>query len=574
VSFARAALLSLLVILVAASPAGAFAGRNGVLGYEGKASAKHQLVLRNPDGSGTRVLRTRGRPSRPAFSPQGVRVAFASRGQIWVAQANGSALRQVTTAYYAANGDPAWSPAGDALAFTSGPSGGRDILVIGADGNALRRLTANDADETSPAWSSTDAVAFVRHTEAGDGDIWAVAGSGGSARRLTSGPADDRDPSWSPDGRRLAFTRNTPRHRDVYVANRLGHRVRKLRSLPAPASTPVWSPNGRWIAFAMGRNGRRGIYLMRTNGHRLRRVVKASTDARALDWQVRPGDPVLAGAGDIACDPSSPFFNDGFGSSGACHQFATSDELLKMDLSGVLMLGDAQYEDGALAKFRASYDPSWGRLKSLTHPVIGNHEYFEPTASGYWDYFDGVGRTSGRAGPRGLGWYSFDVGAWHVVALNSNCNQVSCAAGGPQERWLRTDLAAHPARCTLALMHHPLVSSGAGDEGSTPAVHDLWQALYDGGADLMLVGHDHAYERFAPLNPARAVDPVRGIREIVVGTGGKNEQIAVVKQPGSEVRSNASFGVIRLTLHASSYDWAFQPDAPGGFSDAGSAACH
>jgi hypothetical protein len=574
VSIARAALLTILVVLVAASPAVAFPGRNGVLGYEGRASAKHQLVLRNADGHGTRVLRTAGRPSRPAFSPQGVRIAFASRGQIWVMQAGGSGLRQVTATYYAANGDPAWSPAGDALAFTSGPAGGRDIEVIGADGNGLRRLTSQPADETSPAWSVRGSIAFVRHTEAGDGDIWAIPSSGGRARRLTSGPADDRDPAWSPDSKRIAFTRNTPRHRDVYVANSLGHRVRKLRSLPAPASTPAWSPNGRWVAFAMGRAGRRGIYLMRSNGHRLRRAVRGSTDARALDWQVRPGDPMLAGAGDIACDLSSPAFNDGFGTTGGCHQQATSDELLKMDLTGVVMLGDAQYEDGTFAKFMASYAPSWGRVKNITYPVVGNHEYADPGAAGYWDYFNGVGRATGRAGTRGQGWYSLDVGAWHVVALNSNCGEVSCAAGGPQEQWLRADLAGHPARCTLALMHHPLVSSGAGDEGSTPAVHDLWQALYDGGADLMLVGHDHAYERFAPLNPARAVDPARGIREIVVGTGGKNEQIAVVKQPGSEVRNNTSFGVIRLTLHASSYDWAFQPDTPGGFTDAGAGACH
>jgi 3',5'-cyclic AMP phosphodiesterase CpdA len=207
--------------------------------------------------------------------------------------------------------------------------------------------------------------------------------------------------------------------------------------------------------------------------------------------------------------------------------------------------------------------------------VIGNHEYFEPTASGYFDYFNGVGRQTGIAGTRGLGWYSLNIGAWHVVALNSNCDFVSCAAGGPQERWLRADLAAHPARCTLAVMHHPLVSSGESDEGegTTPAVAPLWQALYDAGADLVYSGHDHAYERFAPLNPQAQVDP-RGMRMLLTGTGGKNLQQPVTIRPGSEVRQGTSFGVTKVTLHPAGYDWEFVPDTAGGFTDAGSGTCH
>jgi hypothetical protein len=339
----------------------------------------------------------------------------------------------------------------------------------------------------------------------------------------------------------------------------------------------VFSPDGRWIAFAMGRRAtRRGIWVMRTNGKRLRQIASNSTGARAIDWQPKPGDPVIAGAGDIACDPSSAFYNDGYGSSGACHQRYTADEMLKMDLAAVFMLGDAQYEDGTPDKFSQSFGPTWGRLKPIMHPVIGNHEYFDPAATGYWDFFNGVGRPTGPAGTRGEGWYSLDIGAWHVVALNSNCDQVSCAAGGPQEQWLRADLAAHPAACTIAVMHHPLVSSGESDEGegSTPAVQPLWQALYDNNADLVYSGHDHAYERFAPLNPQAQVDPVRGIRMLLTGTGGKNLQAPISIRPGSEVRQGTSFGVTTVTLHPTGYDWRFVPDTAGGFTDAGTGACH
>jgi 3',5'-cyclic AMP phosphodiesterase CpdA len=162
------------------------------------------------------------------------------------------------------------------------------------------------------------------------------------------------------------------------------------------------------------------------------------------------------------------------------------------------------------------------------------------------------------------------------VALNSNCDRVSCAAGGPQEQWLRADLAAHPTACTLAVMHHPLISSGESDEGegTTPAVAPLWQALYDANADLVYSGHDHAYERFAPLNPQAQVDPARGLRMLMTGTGGKNLQTPVAIRPGSEARQGQSFGVTQVVLHATSYDWRFVPDTPGGFTDAGTGACH
>jgi hypothetical protein len=563
---------ALLGLLLLATPAQAFPGRNGQLTYEGKTGKG--LYVRNANGTGTRLLPTPGRATRPAFSPAGRRIAFASRGQIWVVQADGTAPRRVTDTYFPGNIDPAWSPDGQQLLYAGGPAGARDVFAVSADGDTTRRVTSNIADDGMPAWSSRNRIAFVRRSRAGDGDIWSVSGRGGAPRSVTRGSADDRDPAWSPDGRRLAFTRAGRGGRDVYVADENGRRLRRLRALPADAAGPAWSPNGRWIAFVMGRKGRRGVYLMRSSGRGLRRFAAPVADARSVDWQARPGDPVIAGAGDVACDPSSPSYGDGYGTTTGCRQRATANQLLRMDLAGVLMLGDSQYEDSTMDKFMASYDPSWGRLKGLTHPVIGNHEYWEPTATAYWDYFNGAGQATGPAGVRGEGWYSFDVGAWHVVVLNSNCSLVGCDPGSPQEQWLRADLAAHPTACTLALMHHPLHSSGSGDEGATPAVRPLWQALYDNNAELILAGHDHAYERFAPLDPLGVVDPVRGIRSLVVGTGGKSLQPVVSPRPGSELRNGTAFGVVALTLHAASYDWRFDPERTGAFTDAGSGACH
>ena len=573
----RLAAVLLLAALILPASAGAFAGRNGTLVYQGRANAQHQLVLRNAGSTpDLHTIRTVGHPSRPAVSAAGMRIAYAARGEIWVMQQDGLMQRQLTSGPF--DGDPAWSPLGDSMVFTSGPAGGRDLYTIGLDGNGLRRLTAKDADEVEPTWSARNEIAFVRVTGGGDGDLWRVTPTG-AARRLTSGPADDRSPAWSPDGRRLAFIRAAKGARELYLADRNGHHLRRVRKLPRPARSPVFSPDGKWIAFAMPkgkRSKKNGIWKLRTNGSKLRQIASASTNAKAIDWQVRPGDPVIAGAGDIACDPSYPFFNDGFGTSFACHELSTSNQMLRMDLSAVFMLGDAQYEDGTLAKLMESFDPSWGRLKPIMHPAIGNHEYGDPGAAGYWDYFNGAGQPNGPAGRRGEGWYSLDLGTWHVVVLNSNCDQVSCAAGGPQEQWLRADLAAHPARCTVAVMHHPLVSSGESDEGegTTPAVGPLWQALYDNDADLVYSGHDHAYERFAPLNPQAQVDPARGLRMLLTGTGGKNHQQPKSVRAGSEVRDGTAFGVTRVVLHPDGYEWQFIPDTPGGFTDSGSSSCH
>jgi hypothetical protein len=285
---------------------------------------------------------------------------------------------------------------------------------------------------------------------------------------------------------------------------------------------------------------------------------------------------VIAAAGDIACDPTSSSFNAGLGTSTACDAMATSNLLLSRPFAAVLALGDNQYGCGGLAAYALSYELSWGRVKLITHPVPGNHEYQTSggtdcdttgNASGYYTYFGSA------AGDPTEGYYSFDVGSWHLIALNSNCDAVGgCWAGSPQETWLREDLAAHPAQCTLAYWHHPRFTSGS--VGETTAVAPLWQDLYAAGADVILNGHAHGYERFAPQDPNESYDPVNGLREFVVGTGGEDFHSFVTNEPLSETREDTTFGILTLTLHADGYDWSFLPAAGGIYADSGSGSCH
>ena len=294
---------------------------------------------------------------------------------------------------------------------------------------------------------------------------------------------------------------------------------------------------------------------------------------------VRPvaaaGDPVIAAAGDIACDPSNSRFNDGQGVGSTCRQLAVSNLLVKGHFAAVLALGDTQYYCGGYAAFQQSYDLSWGRVKSITHPVVGNHEYLtsggtgctsaNANAAGYFKYFGAA------AGDPSKGYYSFDVGAWHLIALNSNCSNVGgCGATSPQGKWLAADLAAHENECTLAYWHIPLFSSGGRANNNS---HSFWQQLYAAHADLILDGHDHIYERFAPQTPTGAPDPVNGIREITVGTGGSDHTSLRTIAANSVVTNTNTFGILQVTLHASSYSWRFMP-AVGSFTESGSATCH
>jgi hypothetical protein len=278
-------------------------------------------------------------------------------------------------------------------------------------------------------------------------------------------------------------------------------------------------------------------------------------------------DPVIAAAGDIACDPSNVAFNGGNGTATACQQMFTSNALFSADLAAILPLGDIQYESGSSDAFLASFDPSWGRVKPLLRPVPGNHDYQTPGAAGYYAYFGSA------AGVPSKGYYSYDVGAWHLIALNSECGYVGgCGSGSPEEQWLSADLATHQNTCTLAYWHEPRFSSGQNGDyiGNTQA---FWEDLYSAGVDVILNGHDHLYERFAPQDTDGFATP-DGIREFIVGSGGRSHEGISSIQPNSEVRNADTFGVLELTLHPTAYDWAFVPVAGGTFTDSGTTACH
>ncbi|MGI9605612.1 MAG: Ig-like domain-containing protein [Acidimicrobiales bacterium] len=261
---------------------------------------------------------------------------------------------------------------------------------------------------------------------------------------------------------------------------------------------------------------------------------------------------VLVGAGDIASDVPED---------------AATAALLDSIPGTVITLGDNAYSDGTAAEFNAFYDPTWGRHKSRTRPSVGNHDYHTPGAAGYFGYFGSA------AGDPATGYYSYDVGSWHVVVLNSNCAEVGgCGALDPQGQWLAADLAANPVDCTAAYWHHPLFTSSA-IRPPDPRTQELFQMLYDAGADVVLSGHEHQYERFGLQDPQGNADPGRGIRQFVVGTGGRALYALGSPMPNSEVSNDTAHGVLKLTLDASSYDWEFVPIAGQSFTDSGSSAC-
>ncbi len=269
-----------------------------------------------------------------------------------------------------------------------------------------------------------------------------------------------------------------------------------------------------------------------------------------------PGTPppatagVLVGAGDIAA-------------CGSVGDEATAD-LLDGIAGTIFTAGDNAYPDGTATDFAQCYGPSWGRHKARTRPAPGNHDYHTAGAADYFAYF------GANAGAAGLGYYSYDLADWHIISLNSN---ISMAAGSAQESWLRADLAASGKQCTLAYWHHPRFSSGT-VHGNTAATQPLWQALYEAGAEIVVSGHEHNYERFAPQDPAGSSDPI-GIREFVVGTGGTGHYDDLgTPEPNSEVFETGTFGVLKLTLSAGSYAWAFVPVAGSSFTDSGTGSCH
>jgi hypothetical protein len=304
-----------------------------------------------------------------------------------------------------------------------------------------------------------------------------------------------------------------------------------------------------------------------------------------------PPDPVVDAVGDMACSASDPNYNAGNGVPTAvppadnCLQKSVSDLILNPLPTALLDLGDNQYDNGELGNYQTVYDPTFGRANSVVYPSLGNAEYGTTNAAGFFGYFglstsvfsriqtDGGDNSHLTTG----GYYSFNLGAWHIIALNSNCAEVTggCAAGSPEERWLKSELAAHPSACTLAYWHHPRWNSGTlGDDRSSAA---FWTDLYAAHAEVVLNGHaNHHYERFLPQSPDGAPDPA-GIREFIVSTGGQSHGTppATPEDPNtSQITNYTTYGILRLTLHPSGFDWDYVPAAGGTFTDSGTGTCH
>jgi len=285
------------------------------------------------------------------------------------------------------------------------------------------------------------------------------------------------------------------------------------------------------------------------------------------------GSPMGTGGGLAACcagsgggTPSAVLY--AAGDVGDCAETGdtATGNLLDGSTDPIALLGDIGYPNGSASDLATCFGQPWGRHKPRIHPAPGNHEYVTSGASAYFAYFGAA------AGDPSKGYYSYEVGPWHVVALNSNCSNVACAAGSAQEQWLRQDLAAHPTTCTLAYFHHPRYNSG--HHGNATNMTAIWQALMDFKADVILAGHEHGYQRWKPMN-AIGTSVTEGITEFVVGTGGTTLVAFSGSKPSNVVVRDATTpGVLKLTLHASSFDWHFLPIVGKTFTDQGSASCH
>ena len=317
---------------------------------------------------------------------------------------------------------------------------------------------------------------------------------------------------------------------------------------PLTGRTVTWSSSATAVAIVNGS----GLVTGRASGAAT--ITSTSEGQRGTAEVTVTARPqgrgeVLVGAGDIAdC-----------GSSGA----EATAALLDAIPGTVFTAGDNAYSSGTASEYANCYDPTWGRHKARTRPAPGNHEYNTSDAAPYYAYF------GANAGPSGRGYYSYDLGDWHLISLNSN---IDMSAGSAQELWLRADLAATTKTCVLAYWHHPRFSSGS--HGSSTESQPLWQALYDYNADVVVVGHDHNYQRFARQTPSGAPDPVRGIREFVAGTGGRSHYSFSTPIANTEAYNTDTWGVLKLTLDAASYSWEFIPIAGGTYRDSGTGACH
>lgn len=322
-------------------------------------------------------------------------------------------------------------------------------------------------------------------------------------------------------------------------------------AIPIPTSQPA-SPTQTVLPPINSAAATRTAPSLLTNERPTAQPTHRPTDPPTTQPTNTPNAPVLVGAGDIAvCN--------------ARGDEATAD--LLDDIEGtVFTLGDNVYPNGTLEQFMECYEPSWGRHKTRTRPVPGNHDYNTGGARGYYAYF------GERAGDPTRGYYSYTLGAWHIIVLNS---EIETGENSEQVAWLRDDLALHPTRCTVAMFHRPLFSSGPhGRDGSGDKTRALWEVLYENDVDVILNGHDHMYERFAPQNPRGERDDARGIRQFIVGTAGAAPYGFGAPKPHSEKRIAGPFGVLKLTLHETRYAWEFVTIAPLLFNDSGSGECH
>jgi hypothetical protein len=273
----------------------------------------------------------------------------------------------------------------------------------------------------------------------------------------------------------------------------------------------------------------------------------------------------MVAAGDIACQPG------GAVTSVRCQQAATAQLAASLHPRVVAVLGDNQYAQGAIAAYAGSFDATWGVMKSRMRPAPGNHEYLTPQASGYYTYFGSAARPPN-------GWYSYNLGSWHIVVLNTNCPFVDCNQGGAEDSWLRADLASHPRRCTLAYFHHPRFSSAGhyeseGQAFDRAATLSFWNTLYAYGVDVVVNGHSHIAERFAPQDVLGHPATGRGIAQFTVGSGGVNHDRIIGVAKNSRFRSKA-FAVLELALGPGHYRWRFLRAPDGRILDAGSSGCH
>ena len=318
---------------------------------------------------------------------------------------------------------------------------------------------------------------------------------------------------------------------------------------PLAGRTVTWASDNTAVATVSGSGLVSGVAA---GSATIMATSEGQSGTSALTVSALGASVVLVGAGDIAdCSRTSD------------DSAAALVERLAPD--AVFTAGDNVYTNGTATEYANCYDPTWGRFKAKTHPAPGNHDYNTSGATGYYGYFGAL------AGDPTKGYYSYDLGAWHLIALNG---EISTSAGSAQEVWLKADLAASTKTCTMAYIHRPRFS--AGYHGSNSSMQPLWQDLYDAGAELYIAGHNHDYERFAPQDANGVADPVKGIREFVVGTGGAGSEAWSTTPPiaNEEVWANPTWGVLKLTLYPTSYTWQYIPVAGDSFTDSGSGSCH